>query len=73
MCTLLVASSITKNTRNRTNPIRVQASTVKKSAAVIISQCAERNSRQLVFRSRSGAGSIPRSFKILAIVPRLTV
>ncbi len=44
---------------NRCRPRRVQASIVKKSAATIRSQCCVRNSFQVVFRSRSGPGSIP--------------
>src|SRR5262249_52369063 len=53
-------------------PLRVQASMVKKSAATITSRCLERNSLQVVFRSRSGAGSRPCSRKMLAIVPCAT-
>ena len=53
-------------------PRRVQASMVKKSAATITSRCRHRNSFQLVFPSRCGAGSIPCSLRMLAIVPRAT-
>src|SRR5215472_12151966 len=61
-----------KSTRNLVNPLRVQASRVKKSAATITSRCLDRNSFQVVFRSRSGAGSSPCSFRRLARVPRAT-
>jgi hypothetical protein len=44
---------------NRCSPRRVHTSTVKKSAATISSQCWLRNSFQVVFRPRSGAGQIP--------------
>ena len=44
----------------------------KKSAATIRSQCCVRNSFQVVFRSRSGVGSIPGRANISAIVPRPT-
>ena len=44
---------------NLVKPLRVQASIVKKSAATITSRCLHRNSFQVVFRSRSGAGSSP--------------
>ena len=37
--TLRVDTSITKKTRNRVKPALVQASSVKKSQAVILSQC----------------------------------
>src|SRR5215471_4300222 len=55
---------------NLVKPLRVQASMAKKSAATITSCCLARNSFPVVFRSRSGAGSSPCSFKILAMVPR---
>jgi hypothetical protein len=57
-------------TRNLVKPLRVQASIVKKSAAAIPSRCRDKNSFQVVCRSRSGAGSSPRSFRMLAIVLR---
>jgi hypothetical protein len=43
-------------------------STVNKSAATISSQCRLRNSFQVVFRLRSGAGSMPCRRRISAIV-----
>src|SRR5215831_8571550 len=61
-----------KSTRNLVKPLHVQASMVKKSAATITSCCLDRNSFQVVFRSRSGAGSSPCCFTMLAIVPRAT-
>src|SRR5689334_21696734 len=51
--------SIKNKTRKRFKPLAVQTSTVKKSAATISSQCRVRNSFQVVFLLRSGAGSIP--------------
>jgi hypothetical protein len=57
---------------NLVKPWRVQASMVKKSAATITSRWRERNSFQVVFPLRSGDGSSPCSFRMLAIVPRAT-
>src|SRR3984893_8520179 len=57
--TLRVDNSMKNSTMNRCSPRRVHTSTVKKSAATISSQCWLRNSFQVVFRLRSGAGSIP--------------
>jgi hypothetical protein len=42
--------SIEKSTRILVKPLRVQASTVEKSAAPITFRCRQRNSFQLVFR-----------------------
>ena len=55
-------------TIKRVRPLGIHTSTVKKSDATICSQCRSRNSFQVVFRLRSGAGSIPCRFRILAIV-----
>ena len=66
--TLRVDNSMKNRTMNRCNPRRVHTSTVKKSAATISSQCCVRNSFQVVFRIRSGAGSIPCRLRISAIV-----
>jgi hypothetical protein len=52
----------------RVNPFDVPTSTVKKSDATIWSKCLLRNSFHVVFRLRSGDGSIPCCFRILAIV-----
>src|SRR5260370_40344921 len=41
----------------------------EKSAATICTQCWARNSFQVVFRTRSGAGSMAFRFRMLAIVP----
>ena len=49
-----------------------QTSTVKKSAAARTPRCVRRNSCQVVRFCRSGAGSIPRCLRMLAMVPRLT-
>ena len=54
-----VESSMKKSTTKRYNPARLHTSTVKKSLATICSQCLLRNSFQVVFRLRSGAGSMP--------------
>jgi hypothetical protein len=65
-----VAKSMKNKTRQRVSPLCVQTSTVKKSAATIKSQCRLRNSFQVVFRFRSGAGSIPRRRKTAETVLR---
>src|SRR6516225_5118096 len=70
--TLRLARSLRKSTRNLVKPWRVQASMVKKSAATIPSRGRHRNSFPVVFRSPSGAGSSPCSFRRLAMVPRPT-
>ncbi len=57
-----------KRTTKRVNPFGVHTSTVKKSDATVWSKCLLRNSFQVVFWLRSGAGSIPCCFRILAIV-----
>ena len=57
----------------RFNPVQVQTSTVKKSVATISSQCWVRNSRHVVLRLRSGAGSMPFRFRMFATVPRARV
>ena len=57
--TFRVDSSITNSTTNRWSPRRVHTSTGKKSAAMINSQWRVRNSFHVVFRFRSGAGSMP--------------
>ena len=72
MSTRRVATSITNKTANRVSPLAVQTSTEKKSAAARTSRCRPRNSSQVVRRWRSGAGSIPCCFSMLAIVARLT-
>src|SRR5262249_19564282 len=54
-----------KSTRNLVNPLRVQASMVKKSAATITARCRDKNSFQVVFRSRTGDGSRPCCFRIM--------
>ena len=54
-------TSMKKNAGNLVKPIRVQAATVKKSVATMTSRCRHRNSFQVVFRLRSGAGSRPYS------------
>src|SRR5215472_1991173 len=53
-------------------PLARPTSMVKKSAATITARCRDKNSFHVVFRSRSGAGSKPCSFRRLAIVPRAT-
>src|SRR5437660_8309159 len=68
--TLRVDNSMKNSTMNRCSPRRVHTSTLKKSAATISSQCRLRNSFQVVFRLRSGAGSIPCRSRISAIVLR---
>ncbi len=68
--TLRVDNSMKNSTMNRWSPRRVHTSTVKKSAATASSQCRLRNSFQVVFRLRSGAGSIPCRSRISAIVLR---
>jgi len=70
ICTLRVDNSIKNSTMYRCSPRRVHTSTVKKSAATSRSQCWLRNSFHLVFRLRSGAGSIPCRSRISAIVLR---
>ena len=50
--TLRVDNSMKNKIRKRCSPRPVQASTLKKSAATISSQCCVRNSFQVVFRSR---------------------
>src|SRR5215469_12765043 len=71
--TLRVARSMKNRTTNRCKPRRVHTSTVKKSVATIISQCLLRNSCHVVFRFRSGAGSIPCRCRIAAIVLRASL
>jgi len=44
----------------------IPRSIVKKSAATITSRCCDKNSFHVVFRSRSGAGSSPCSFRMFA-------
>src|SRR5689334_12175450 len=66
--TCRVARSMKNRTKKRFRPLHVQTSTLKKSAATIRPQCCARNSFQLVFRLRSGAGSMPCRRKISAIV-----
>jgi hypothetical protein len=56
------------STRNRCSPLVVQTSTVKKSVATMSSQCWVRNSRHVVLRLRSGAGSMPCLFRMSAMV-----
>ena len=70
LSTRRVESSIKNRTINRCSPLAVQTSIVKKSAATINSQCCVRNSFQVVLRLRSGAGSMPLRFRMLATVPR---
>src|SRR5215472_3742714 len=62
-----VESSMRKRTINRCRPFGLQTSMVKKSDATICSQCRVRNSCQVVFRLRSGAGSMPWAFRMLAM------
>src|SRR5215475_12023961 len=57
-----------KRTIKRCRPFAVHTSIVKKSEATICCQWRLGNSFHVVFRLRSGAGSIPCSFKILATV-----
>ena len=52
------------------NPRTVQTSVVKKSAAIRAGQCARRNVRQIIGRSR--LGGMPSAFRMLAIVDRAT-
>ena len=67
-----VVRSIRNSTTDRVNPRRVHTSMVKKSAATSTSHCLRRNSLQLVFRLRSGAGSRPGALRMFAMVPRAT-
>src|SRR5262249_1439620 len=57
--TRLVDRSMKNRTVNRFRPVHVHTSTVKKSVAMICDQCRRRNSFHVVFRFRSGAGSMP--------------
>src|SRR6516225_3901863 len=68
--TLRVDNSMKNSTIKRCRPRRVQTSMVKKSAATICSQWRFRNSFHVVLHSRSGAGSIPCLWRMLATVPR---
>jgi hypothetical protein len=54
------------------NPLNVKTSTLRKSVAVKHSQWAFRNGDHRVCASRAGAGSIPFSLRMLAIVEMLT-
>ena len=65
-----VERSMKNRTIKRCRPVQVHTSTVQKSVARICSQCRVRNSFHVVLRLRSGAGSIPCLFRILAIVLR---
>ena len=62
-----VDRSMKNKTMNRCTPFLVHTSTVKKSAATISSQCRLRNSFQVVFQLRSGAGSLPVRSRISAL------
>ena len=66
--TRLVESSKKNKTTKRCKPFAVQTSIVKKSVNTIWSQCRRRNSFHVVCRLRSGAGSMPFFFKMLATV-----
>jgi hypothetical protein len=55
------------------NPRGFQTSTVRKSAATRLRQCALRNTDQGVRSPRVGAGSMPSRFRMFAIVPRATL
>jgi len=66
-----VANLITKRMSYRTSPHRVHTSMLKKSAAARTSECASRNSLQVVLLPRSGAGSIPAAFNTSQTVLRL--
>ncbi|MCC7389022.1 MAG: hypothetical protein IT431_09665 [Phycisphaerales bacterium] len=61
---------MTKSTWNRVSPRSVHASTVKKSAAAIVSQCARR--KVLHGMCLCGAGPRPCSFRMRRTVDRLT-
>src|SRR5580698_4593123 len=63
-----VDSSIKNRTMKRLEPLGSPDLHGKKSAATIRSQCWVRKSFQVVFRIRSGAGSIALRFRMLAIV-----
>ena len=63
-----VESSMMKSTANRVSPRPVQTLMVKKSVAARTSQCVFKNSVQVVFFTRSGAGSRPCSRRTVAIV-----
>lgn len=63
-----VDSSMKNSTTNRRKPGLVHTSTAKISVATISSQCRPKNSFQVVFRIRTGAGSTPRRSKMPAIV-----
>src|SRR5690242_7691972 len=71
--TFRVDRSMKNKARKRFNPLAVQTSTVKKSAATISSQCCARNSFHVVFRLGSGAGSMSCRRRILAIVLRASL
>jgi hypothetical protein len=71
--TFRVDSSMKKSTTNHCSPRWVHTSTVKKSAAAISCQCRVRNSFHVVFRPRSGTGSIPCRFRISEIVLRASL
>jgi len=55
-----------------TSPWRHHTSTVVKSMAAIVDQCAPRKVFQDLRRPRAGAGSMPFLFKMLATVVRAT-
>ena len=57
-----------RRTRTGPKPDRFSGFLLKKSLVMICAQCLSRNSFQLVFRLRSGAGSIPCLFRMFRIV-----
>src|SRR5262245_36734017 len=62
---------MTNSTTYRISPAAVSTSTVKKSAAGRPSQCAARKVFHGIFVRRSGAGSMPWSFRMaLIVLPR---
>ncbi|MDQ1471081.1 MAG: hypothetical protein QOJ99_2561 [Bryobacterales bacterium] len=65
-----VDNSMKNRTGKRRRPLRVQTSTVRKSAGREQAQCRVRNSFHIVLRIRSGPGSMASRFGILAIMLR---
>jgi len=51
----------------------ISAVLIRVSQQAVSSQCRVKNSFQVVLRLRSGSGSNPRCFRMLAMVPRATL
>ena len=72
MCAARVCSLITNSTCRRWRPRQVSASTVKKSAAASVLQCACRKRFQVSPGERRVSGDIPEASRTRWIVDRLT-